>query len=147
MEATSPTKRRVLGSLDPNASPRPRLDAKQAANAPSSPLKRVTVFSASPSQQEPAKRPLLFGEMSADLLHPAKKVCQEDSRRDMASDKISRAPMLQEANHNAQVCKLVLPPSQFLNPLTGLVSLSPVPPPRDGNPRRPSHRHSSTLPP
>ena len=83
--AASPAKRRVLGQLDPNASPRPtRLDAKQAAHAPNSPLKKVTVFSASPSQPEQAKRPLLFGEVAGELLHPAKKVCQEDSRGDMA---------------------------------------------------------------
>jgi hypothetical protein len=99
--AASPTKRRVLGSLDPNASPRPtRLDAKQLApGALSSPLKRVTVFSASPSQPETSKRPLLFGEVAGgDLLHPAKKLCQEDSRREMAVQQVFR----EEAHH--QVC-------------------------------------------
>ncbi|KAB5558293.1 hypothetical protein GE09DRAFT_1118636 [Coniochaeta sp. 2T2.1] len=96
MEATSPTKRRVLGSLDPNASPRPnaRLDAKQVSNnnAGDSPLKKVAVFSASPSSQPAAnKRPLLFGELPphGDLLHPAKKVCQKNSRRDMAGQQSS----------------------------------------------------------
>ncbi|KAB5570426.1 hypothetical protein GE09DRAFT_1103244 [Coniochaeta sp. 2T2.1] len=96
METTSPTKRRVLGFLDPNASPRPnaRLDTKQVSNniAGGSPLKKVTVFSAPPSSQTAAdKRPLLFGELPHhDLLHPAKKVCQEDNRRDMTGQVSSR---------------------------------------------------------
>ncbi|OIW33960.1 hypothetical protein CONLIGDRAFT_677690 [Coniochaeta ligniaria NRRL 30616] len=103
MEVTSPTKRRVLGSLDPNASPRPtRLDAKQLANAPSSPLKRVTVFSASPSQPEANKRPLLFGELAAELLHPAKKVCQEDNRRNMAAHESGRVSEMRESKTHDQ---------------------------------------------
>ncbi|KAH8910177.1 hypothetical protein BR93DRAFT_925204 [Coniochaeta sp. PMI_546] len=99
MDATSPTKRRVLASLDPNASPRPtRLDAKQLAHAPSSPLKRVTVFSASPSQPETSKRPLLFGELAGNLLHPAKKVCQEVVTQDMAVLETFRVPELHESD-------------------------------------------------
>lgn len=103
MEAASPIKRRALGALDPNASPRPaRLDAKQLGNAPSSPLKQMAVFSASPSQHEANKRPLLFGELAADLLHPAKKVCQGDGGRDMTAHDSDRVPEVRESINRDQ---------------------------------------------
>jgi hypothetical protein len=104
MEAASPTKRRVLGSLDPNASPRPRLDAKQNALPPSSPLKRVAVFSGTP-EPDHKKRPLLFGEQPVNLLHPAKKVCQEGSRLDRRVDGHGPTLEMQETDCHDEVCE------------------------------------------
>jgi hypothetical protein len=66
----------------------------------------VTVFSASPSQPEAGKRPLLFGELTGDLLHPAKKVRQEDSRRDMEAYEGGRISEMRESQNHDQVSEL-----------------------------------------
>lgn len=83
MEA-SPTKRRVLGSLDANASPRPRMAGKQQDSSyplkPTSPVKRLAVFSCA-SEPSPKKRMLTAeGTHALGLQHLAEKVCLEGGR-------------------------------------------------------------------
>jgi len=115
----SPSKRRALGSLDPNASsPKPQLGFKQlkpvALNAPGSPLKR----SAEPtSEPEPKKRQLTMEPKS--------------------EHQPSRKPSVDEKGQ--QVCSPEL--NNHYHPCVPTADLEPPP-----QSPRPSDRHRSASP-
>jgi hypothetical protein len=122
MDAT-PSKRRALASLDPNASPKPRLDLNQTKPTQSagSPLKKKTLALASDTppaphalsseEEEPKKRALAMDDARSEE-QPSKRPCRESSKQPesgTAHDEPETSTQDAEVVRSARISHSVMP--------------------------------------